>query len=112
MSEIDYDDVRHRVIEKTQRRYRFIAHTVVFALGFPLIGGLGPIILLMWILAWSFHLLWLSYHHSLETAFVEAIQQEHERLAKMKREHGERMALGDDGEFLRYDDDEYQAYRR
>lgn len=111
MSEIDYDEVRRRVIERTQRRYLFIAHTVVFALGFPLVGSLGALILLIWILAWAFHLLWLSYHHSLETAFAEALEQEEARLAKMKRENGERMALGDDGEFLHYDDDEYQAYR-
>ena len=108
---IDYDDVRHKVIEKTQRRYYFIAHTVVFVLAFPLVGSMGAVALLIWILAWAFHFLWLSYHQSLETAFEQAMEQERERLLKMKCNNEDRLMIGDDGEFLRYDDDHYQSFR-
>lgn len=107
---IDYDEVRRKVIEKTQRRYYFIGHTVVFVLAFPLVGSMGTVALLVWILAWAFHFLWLSYHHSLESAFEQAIEQERERLLKMKRNNEDRLSLSDDGEFLRYDDDQYQSY--
>ncbi|XWX04180.1 hypothetical protein VZO05_01235 [Aggregatilineales bacterium SYSU G02658] len=108
--EIDYDALRQRVIEKTQRRYRFIAHTVLFALGFPLMGSWGSIPLLLWILAWAFHLLWLSYHHSLEQALNEAIAQEEARLAKAKRDYYG-AALDDDSELITDDDEDYRAYR-
>lgn len=108
--EIDYDALRQRVIEKTQRRYRFIAHTVLFALGFPLMGGWGGVPLLIWILAWAFHLLWLSYHHSLEQALNEAIAEEEARVAKAKRSY-RGAALADDGELIADDDEDYRAYR-
>ncbi len=108
--EIDYDALRQRVIEKTQRRYRFIAHTVLFALGFPLMGGWGSIPLLLWILAWAFHLLWLSYHHSLEQALNEAIAEEEARVAKAKRDRY-RVELSTDGELIADDDEDYRAYR-
>jgi hypothetical protein len=108
--QIDYEAVRQRVIEKTQRRYRFIAHSIVFVLGFPLVGEWGGIPLLLWILAWAFHLLWLSYHHSLEQALEEAIAQEEARLAKAKRAHHD-ARLNDDGELIADDDEDYRAYR-
>jgi len=108
--QIDYEAVRQRVIEKTQRRYRFIAHSIVFVLGFPLVGEWGGIPLLLWILAWAFHLLWLSYHHSLEQALAEAIAEEEARLAKAKRAYL-RADLDDDSELIADDDENYRAYR-
>lgn len=117
--DIDYASIRERVIQKTQRRYRFIAHTVIFVLGFPLIGAISPLVFLLWILAWAFHFLWLNYHHALETALDQAYDAERDRLYKHKPELD--LRLGDDSYTpedyyppapLESDDDEYRTWRR
>ncbi|MFQ3648651.1 MAG: hypothetical protein SNJ80_17110, partial [Anaerolinea sp.] len=63
----------------------------------------------IWILAWAFHLLWLSYHHSLEQALNEAIAEEEARIAKAKRSY--RSAALTDDELIADDDEDYRAYR-
>lgn len=108
---IDYDAIRQRVTEKTQRRYRFIGHTIVFLMGLPFIGGISPLVFVVWVLAWAFHFLWISYHQSLETALEEALAEERERIAKLKRgDEYPPLALGDDGEFIHYEDDSSDSY--
>jgi fatty acid desaturase len=113
--DIDYDAIRQRVTEKTQRRYRFMAHTIIFFLGLPLFGGLTPLVFVVWVLAWAFHFLWISYHQSLEAELEQAYDAERERIAKLKRAGDfQPLGLGDDGEFIHYDDDSsdgYQSYR-
>jgi hypothetical protein len=110
---IDYQSIRQRVIEKTQRRYRFIVHVVIFVLGLPIIGAISPFVFLIWVGAVVFHFLWLSYHHALETAIQQEVDSERERISKMKRDGTYNpVGVGDDGEFIHYyenDDDEYQA---
>jgi hypothetical protein len=114
-NDVDYEAIRRRVIEKTQRRYRFIVHTVIFVLGFPLVGGISPLVFVLWIAAWAFHFLWLSYHHTLEQSIETEVEAERERIAKAKRDGTfVPLGLGDDGEFVPYyeDEDQHEQYRQ
>lgn len=104
--EIDLERVVERVTIRHQRKYLFILHSVIFMLGVPLFAQFTLFLFLVWVGIWMTHLVWIFYHSSLEAAIAQEIEQEQQRIAKAKRaarvRYGER--LGDDGEWLEYDE--------
>jgi hypothetical protein len=116
---IDYEAIQRRVIHRVQRRYRFIFHSAIFALGIPVVGSWSsPEIFMIWVGAWVMHLLWVNYQNHLEKAIEQEIDRERERVIKRKREYAEMAEryvldpyeedrpewLGDDGEIVEHDD--------
>jgi hypothetical protein len=112
---IDYEAIQQRVIHRVQRRYRFIFHSAIFALGIPVIGSWSSAeIFMIWVGAWVMHMLWVNYQNHLEKAIEQEIDRERERIIKRKREYAEMTEryqfdpyeeedtdwLGDDGEFV------------
>ncbi len=105
LPEVDLERVVERVTLRHQRKYWFILHSVIFTLGVPLFAQLTLFLFLVWVGVWMTHLVWIFYHSTLEAAIAQELEQERQRIAKAKREariaYGER--LGDDGEWLEYD---------
>jgi hypothetical protein len=120
---IDYEGIQRRVRERVQRRYRFYAHSAVFVMGIPIVGGWGsPLIFMLWVGVWVVHWLYNNYLNNLEIAIEAEIDKEVDKVVKRKRDYAEiyeRYAngdfdhaddarpqwLGDDGEIIGYEDD-------
>lgn len=84
---IDYEDIQQRVTLRYQRRYRFILHTVVYAMGiFAFAARMSSEGFFLWTLLWLLHALWISYRTNLENAIKEELELERERYHKAKRD--------------------------